>query len=270
MILTKQTAGMVDMETGETRLQIPLDSCPVSAFKMADANNFEFFCEDGSIIMLNEQVNYDLVLTSSFDCKTDNNKDYCLIANGIVTLPEQSNRIVIYEANCAEGVVLSETKEIQPPVCYYGETAKEYARQYGLDQAEYVSTLFFDSNREVIFVSYWNYEFVIYDTVYDTTYRDVFALDDVRDMMCGYLGTDADGNIYIQGENGGYVLSSEMKPMMHIPQMVGVDLEQNKVYLQLFSSLYEAPIYSFMDLIEMAGPYMLKEDAEAEDVSSEG
>ena len=247
LVLTRQTARLVDMKTGETCFQIPLDSRPVAAFRNAAENSFEFFCEDGSVILLTSAMNYDVPLTKYFDCRTDNNLDYMLVDSGVVVLPLQSNQITVYEANKYEEVTISDVKEIEQPFCYYDETAIEFATKYGLDKAEFVKTLFCDENKMLVFASYWNGDFIIYDSI---NHNVVAKLEDC-DTMCGYLGTDMDGNIYLQGMKGGYILSSDNRFAMHIPGMVGLDLEQNKVYLRGDNTLYEAPVYSFEELIQL-------------------
>ncbi len=247
LVLTSQTARLVEMKTGETCFQIPLDSRPVAAFRNADENSFEFFCEDGSVILLTSEMDYDVPLTKYFDCRTKDNRDYILVESGVVVLPLQSNQITVYEANRFEEVTISDVKEIEQPFCYYDETAIEFATKYGLDKAEFVKTLFFDENMMMIFASYWNGDFIIYDS----KNNNVVAVLEDCDTMCGYLGTDADGNIYLQGLKGGYILSCDNRFAMHIPGMIGLDLEQNKVYLRGDNTLYEAPVYSFEELIQL-------------------
>ncbi len=247
LVLTSQTARLVDMQTGETGFQISLDSNPVSVFRFAGENSFEFFCEDGSLILMTSEMDFDVPLTRYFDCRTKDNLDYMLVESGVVVLPSLSNRISIYEANRFEEVTISDVKEIEQPFCYYDESAIEFATEYGLDKAEFVKTLFFDEDKMLVFASYWNGDFIIYDSVNNNV---VAALEDC-DTMCGYLGTDADGNMYLQGAKGGYVLSHDNRFTMYIPGMVGLDLEQNKVYLNGSNTFYEAPIYSFEDLVQL-------------------
>lgn len=258
LVLTDQTARLVDMENGENGLQISLDSFPVTAYAFNDDNSFEFFCEDGTIIMLTTEMDYDIPLTSMFDCKTKGNLDYLVLETGIVVLPQLSNQITVYDAVKSEGVVLCEQKEIEVPFCYYDEQAKEVAMEYGLDRAEYVKTLFFDESEQTIYASYWNNEFMIYDCVNDM----VIGLIEDCETMWGYWGTDSEGRIYLQGSTGGYILSHDNRFVMRIPNMVGLDMQQNKAYLTGHVYMYEAPIYSFSELLDMATPYMDEETKE--------
>lgn len=248
LVLTSQTARLVDMETGESGFQISLDSNPVSVFQLAEENSFEFFCEDGTVTFMTSQMDYDISLTNSFDCRTGDNQNYLIVESGVVVLPRQSNRITVYEANRFEEVTISDIKEVEQPFCYYDETAVELATEYGLDKAEFVETLFFDENKQLVFASYWNGDFIIYDSINENT---VATLEDC-DTMYGYWETDANGNIYLQGAKGGYILSHDNRFAMHIPGMIGLNLEQNKVYLRGQYTLYEAPIYSFDDLVYYA------------------
>lgn len=247
LVLTSQTARMIDMESGESGFQISLDSDPVSVFNYEDENGFQFFCEDGSLVYLTPEMDYDMWLTRYFDCKTAENQNYLIAESGVVVLPSQSNQITVYEANRFAQVTVSEVKEVVIPTYYYGAEAVGFANEYGIDKAELVETLFFDENNMLVFASYWNGDFIIYDSIN----KDIVAILEDCDTMCGYYGTDDNGNMYLQGEKGGYILSYDHRLAMHIPGMVGLDLEQNKVYLNGGNTFYEAPVYSYEELIQL-------------------
>lgn len=258
LVLSNYTARLVDLETGEAGFQIPLDNYPVMATASQGENAFEFLRTDGSITVLTSEYDFDVRLDKMLDCKTDNNIDYCYVNGGLVVVPIQSNRLTIYTTQKAEAVEVSSITEIEQPACYYDEAAQDIAGEYGLDRPEFISTLFFDPDRNLAFISYWNEDFVVYDVVTNT----VLATLEDCDTMCGYWAQDYEGNIYLQGYKGGYILSKDMKIKMFIPNMIGVDVEQNKVYLKGVNNLYEAPIYSSEDLIQMAAPYMDAEETE--------
>lgn len=252
LVLTRYTARMVNMQTGETRFELPLVSRPVSAYRSKNTNCFEIFFDDGSVILLDSKSDYELPHSGFFDFKTKGNEDYVLIDSGVAVLPSQSNQITVYKGERAEGVKESSVTSVEQPICYYDEVAQDFARQYGLENANYVRNLFFDEGGILVFASYWNNDLVIYDTANETV---VTKLEDC-DSMCGYWGSDWEGNMYLQGSKGGYILSSDYRFKMHIPGMVGIDLEQNKVYLQGYYAGYEAPVYTSVELLQVAAPYM--------------
>lgn len=260
LVLTRYTARMVNMRTGETEFELPLISLPVSVYSSNTGNSFVIFFEDATVLLLDSELEYEVPYSHFFDFKTKGNLDYVLIESGVVVLPSQSNHLTVYKGEQAEGVEVSAVTSIEQPICYYGETAQEFAKQYGLEKAHYVKNLFFDEDGTHVFASYRNNDLVIYDTMNETV---VVKLEDC-DSMCGYWGTDWEGNIYLQGSKGGYILSSDYRFKMHIPKMIGLDLEQNKVYLQGYDTLYEAPIYTSVELLQIAAPYMESNDEETE------
>ncbi len=266
LVLTRYTARMVNMQTGETRFELPLNSRPVSAYKAQNTNCFEIFFEDGSVLLLDSESDYEIPYTSFFDFKTKGNEDYILTESAVAVLPSQSNQITIYKGERAEAVKETSVTSVEQPICYYDEMAQDFARQYGLENAGYVRNLFFDEGGILVFASYWNNDLVIYDTANETV---VTKLEDC-DSMCGYWGSDWEGNMYLQGSKGGYILSSDYRFKMHIPGMVGIDLEQNKVYLQGYYAGYEAPVYTSVELLQVAAPYMDTDTEGAEADSTEG
>ena len=260
LVLTRYTARLVNMQTGETEFELPLVSLPVSAYRSKAENSFEIFLEDGTVFLLDSEMEFEIPYSRFFDFKTRSNLDYILIESGVAVLSPQNNYITIYKGEKAEGVEISSATAIEQPIYYTGEEAQELANQYGLENAHYVRNLFFGENKVLVFASYWNNDLVIYDTLNENV---VATLEDC-DSMYGFLGEDWEGNMYLQGSKGGYVITPDLKFKMHIPKMVGVDLEQNKVYLQGYNTLYEAPIYTSVELLQMAAPYMDKGDEESE------
>lgn len=260
LVLTRYTARLVNMQTGETEFELPLVSLPVSAYRSRTENSFEIFLEDGTVFLLDSEMEFEVPYSRFFDFKTRSNLDYILIESGVAVLSPQNNYITIYKGEKAEGVEISSATAIEQPIYYTGEEAQELANQYGLENAHYVRNLFFGENKVLVFASYWNNDLVIYDTLNENV---VATLEDC-DSMYGFFGEDWEGNMYLQGSKGGYVITPDLKFKMHIPKMVGVDLEQNKVYLQGYNTLYEAPIYTSVELLQMAAPYMDKGDEESE------
>jgi len=260
LVLTRYTARLVNMQTGETEFELPLVSLPVSAYRSRTENSFEIFLEDGTVFLLDSEMEFEVPYSRFFDFKTRSNLDYILIESGVAVLSPQNNYITIYKGEKAEGVEISSATAIEQPIYYTGEEAQELANQYGLENAHYVRNLFFGENKVLVFASYWNNDLVIYDTLNENV---VATLEDC-DSMYGFFGEDWEGNMYLQGSKGGYVITPDLKLKMHIPKMVGVDLEQNKVYLQGYNTLYEAPIYTSVELLQMAAPYMDKGDEESE------
>lgn len=66
------------------------------------------------------------------------------------------------------------------------------------------------------------------------------------------MGTDGENNTYIYGNDGCYVLSENMKPIMYIDNVRHIDLENGKIYLSWYDDMYEAPLYTLDELLEVA------------------
>ncbi len=258
LVITTNDLRLMNKKTGEVTCKMALRSPAVHVVAREGSTYYEVFCEDGTYLAVDPTVIYPMEFTPWFDCKTDQNRIYCVTPYEILVVANGDNHITAYTRQKAEALVLTEDKIEIPELIYYKEEmAQEKAKEYNLENANYVYSLFTDESQEIVFASYYNGDIVIYDTYQDLKY----TIED-HAVLTGYFGKDSEGYTYVSGGGGGYVLSPDYKPVMFIPHMVALDLEQRKVYISGDSGIFEAPIYSSMDLIQMAAPYMDTEETE--------
>lgn len=258
LVLSDRGLSMIDMATGEVCYRNLTPAKPIYAIPYLGDDYYDVYCEDGSLLYIDSTLSDYADNSYEFDCKTDialvdyNAKDM------MFTVAPNDNRVIIYAKEKAEAVVQVQTAVDIPELVYLeGNYAKEAAQKYGLEKAEYVKTLFTDEKGYMVYASYYNNDFVVFDTVQGET---IITLRDYP-IMNGYFCEDYDeGYTYIRGEEGGYLLSVEYEIMMFIPGMVGVNLDENKVYISSEGNLYEAPIYSYIDLLRIATPYMNEDE----------
>ena len=257
LVVTDHDLRLLDMNNGEIICKMATSSPVVEAYSKKGSIFFDIYCEDGTYLMADPTVFYPMDLSRSFDCKTEDNMLYAVTPYEILVVEENDNHITAYTKQRAERIVLTEDKvEIPEPVCFYNQEAQAWAKEYNLENANYVYSLFTDDNEMIAFATYYNGDIVIYSIYEDLTYRI-----EEGNTLTGYLGKgefviDDEGTTkeytFVSCIGGGYVLSEDYKKVMYIPNMVAVDTEQNKVYISGYDGLYEAPIYTKEDLIQMA------------------
>ena len=125
---------------------------------------------------------------------------------------------------------------------------EKIARSYGLQNPELVKRVMYSTDESKCFVFYANHDMVVYDVTEDR------VLQTIPDMplLEWYVGTDGENNTYIYGYDGCYVLSENMKPIMYIDNVRHIDLENGKIYLSWYDDMYEAPLYTLDELLEVA------------------
>ena len=267
LVLSDRGLSMLDMATGEVCYRNLAPAKPICAIPCLGNDYFDVYCEDGSLLYIDSTLSDYADNSYEFDCKTDiglvdyNAKDM------VFTVAPNDNRVIVYTKEKAEAVAQVQTTVDMPELVYLeGNYAKEAAQKYGLEKAEYVKTLFTDENGYMVYASYYNGDFLIYDIVQDKT---VAMMNDYPEMN-GCFGEDVyEGYTYLRGEGGGYMLSIDYNIMMFIPGMIGLNMEENKVYILSEGNLYEAPIYSYIDLLRLATPYMNEDELGAFQIKEE-
>lgn len=257
LVVTDHDLRLLNMDNGEIICKMTTSSPVAEAYSTAGSTTFDIYCKDGTYLVADPTVIYPMDLSRSFDCKTENNKLYAVTPYEILVVEESDNHITAYTKQRAEGIVLTEDEvEIPELICFYNQEAQALAKEYNLENANYVQSLFTDDNKMIAFATYYNGDIVIYSIYEDLTYR----IED-GNMLTGYFGkgefvVDDEGTTkeytFVSCIGGGYVLSEDYKKVMYIPNMAAVDIEQNKVYISGYNGLYEAPIYMKEDLIQMA------------------
>ena len=129
-----------------------------------------------------------------------------------------------------------------------GEEAFDIATSLGLENPKYVSYLFYSQDKKYCFVSYFNYDFVIFDM---EAGQVVTTMEEAHPMEW-YQEADEAGQSYLLGYDGCYVLNADMKPIMYIPRATQIDAKNKKVYIKWNLQNYEAPLYTLEELLEMA------------------
>ncbi len=256
-VATDCTLSLFNVESGVVEYRTTIASEPISAEGYMGNNGFYVYLRDGSYIEVSENVNEYIDISHEFECRTDNNAEYCSSEKYVAVLEHNDNRVIIYTKETAAAVVpTKDAVEVPGLIFYTGEVAIDFAEEYGMDNPACVNTLFFDENKTKVFASYHNGDFVIYDT----EFQEVINTIKDCDVMTGYFGKDQNGYTYIKGEDSGYVLTEDMRFVMRIPKMVALNAEMQKVYISTSVDMYEAPIYNSLDLLRLATPYMETEE----------
>lgn len=242
--------SLYNMQTGECTFSKQLETDVLHMNSYLDNNNFLLLCENGEMIVMSEEYGADLDLSAKFECMSVFNQEIIFCGQELVVLEKNDNKITVYTMRKAPNVqeLDHEWASAWESTWILGEEAAQIAKTYGLENPEYVHSLFYDTEEKVCFVQYWDNRLVVYDVQAQIVKN---TLEDMYYTRC-CLGTDASGYTYLIGSYGAYMLNEAFEPVMWLDYAVDVDLERQVVYLNWTSNYYEAPIYSARELIQMA------------------
>ncbi len=244
---------LIDMQTGEAIFQKDnLESSVIACNAYENMNAYQFYGKDGSLTLIDVE-NYQTVdLTPYFLCNLDDIVMQAKTLGGIAVVPEAADRIVFY--NSVKGPDMQET-DVELPVrehIIYGFQMEEELKEYGVPNPNMVYGAFYNEDKTLLFISYNGGEFVIYDLETSQVVNS-FKTDDA---MQYYVGKDINGYTYVDSYSGGYILNDKMEPCGYISGLEGMNEDGTVLYISALGSLYEAPVYSIDELLELAEEYL--------------
>ena len=253
LFVTNANVVMLDMQTGDMMSVESITSEISNAYVYTNNNHFLLYSEDGEIFTMRGDDNRLYDLSYLFECKTLKNEEVLHSPNGITVWARNDNKVTIYTTAAGEEVVeIEEEHKLPEEEVIMGTKASETVRSYGLDNPDFVNYIFYSVDGKYCFIKYNNYRFVIYDT---EAAQVCTIIEDAYPTKL-YQEADSEGQSYLLGYYGCYVLNADMQPIMFIPNATQIDTDNRKVYLNWNSKDYEAPLYSVEELLEMAKGWM--------------
>lgn len=250
LFVTTKDISMLRMETGEVRFSEILNEDVLEVMAYQDENNYLLFLTNGEMYFVSRDMEMVFDMSYRFECKTAVNTYIGNTAHGIAVAEYKNNKVTVYTYKQGADVVEMQDEPALPEEgeVYTDKDARAIAQAYGIEDADYVQTVYYSPDEKYSFILYGDGLFIIYDVLNKQT---------VHSMQSAYatqqcLGTDEEGNTYLLGIYGIYVLNKDMKPIMWIEHGVNVDLDEKKVYLCWIDSYYEAPLYTLEELLELA------------------
>ncbi len=258
IVTTDTTAMLMNVENGTIDMILGLTSDVVRIQPYKDQNAFLILCNNGEIISVYANSTETWDLSEQLECKTQNIEQFLLTPCGFFVVGKNEDVLTVYNMRPGSDVKVSEKEYAYPdPETIENMEAYDIAVKIGMENPDYVKSILYSDDERYIFVQYYDYTMVIYDTEYEMV---VNTIEDVETVSY-YLGYDEEDYTYLGGYTGGYILNADMKPVMWIENLMDVDLEKGIVYLSSGNGLVmEAPLYTVDDLIEMAQPYMPQEE----------
>ncbi len=253
LFVTTETISMIQMGTGEVSFSEILSEQVLASMTYPNENNFLLFTANGEMYFISRDMELVLDAGYRFECKTTGNAFICNSGSGIAVTEYKDNKITVYTYKPGPEVVEIQDEIILPTPgdVYKDKEAATIAQSYGMEDSDFIQTLYYSPDEKYCFILYGDQRFAIYDV----SNKQVVHIMESAYPTHQCLGTDAEGNTYLAGIYGIYVLNAEMKPVMWIEHAVNVDLDEKKVYLSWIDSNYEAPLYNVEDLLELAENY---------------
>ena len=112
--------------------------------------------------------------------------------------------------------------------------------------------MFYDNNKELLFVCYTNLDLAIYNV------KDKKLLNYLNEVgsLDRFYGRDLNGRLYIGDVTDAYILDKNYNKVGHINRLTKVD--KDKVIIYDGNNYYELKIYDLDELLNIAKNYLEK------------
>lgn len=250
MLATSDNAILINMQNGTASYVASIPSEVVEANIFTDRNCFLLLCSGGEVVAVSREDMMTMDMTYKFDFKSFSNEKMFASPFGYAVLDRNDNKITVYTMKSGQDVTPCEDQVVEYPEqekVLMGDEAVQAVSEYAIEKPDYVQYVLYNEDKTICFIQYWDRTLCVYDVNANTVLNSMEGMT----YMEWFLGTDEDGNSYLLGVNGMYILNKEMQAVAFIPQARGVDLERGKVYIGWMEEVYEVPLYSKEAILEM-------------------
>ena len=194
-----------------------------------------------------------IVLKGKFEFNIAKYSEVAQSKNGFILLPENENRVVLYEEKYNKNMKKVDTKiDFVSDQSIIVTKFEEVINKYKIKNKNLVEKIFYDTKKEILFVNYTNNDVSIYNV---KTKKHLKTLENVGKVY-HYFGKDKLGRTYIGDMSDSYILDKDYNKVGHIKGLVKLD--NNKVIILYNGEYYSLEVYDLDSLLKEAKKYISK------------
>ena len=223
----------------------------LEVFSYTNKNMYLTINKDGTANYASMDTKQNVIYKGQYEFNLNNYSKVTKNATGYLLIPENENRVIYYTTNTNK-----DAKEIDKEFDYVktdtiseSET-NEIKEKMNIKNKNLVSGMFYSEDKDLLFVSYVDDSFAIYNV------KEKKLLNTVEKVLRPdhYYGTDKYGRTYIRNVTDAYILDKNYNKVGHIRGLIEVD--KDKVIVSNNGTYYSLPIYTLNDLLKMAEDYL--------------
>ncbi len=225
----------------------------IDIYTSAGKEIYTLFLANGDVNFYNADAKDNINLLGKFEFNLDRYSKVALASHGFLLIPENSNRVILYEEKFNKDIKKENIK-----VDYVNDDSinitkfEEVINKYSIKNKSLVEKIFYDDKKEVMFVNYTNKDISVYDV---KTKKLLKTIENV-DTVYHYFGKDKLGRTYLGDMSDAYIFDKDYNKVGHIKSLVKLD--KDKVYILYNSEYYSLKVYDLEDILKEAKNYLNK------------
>ena len=250
-VVNNDTINILDANTGSLIQTFNTDSEIINIYAYTNNNLYLVFSAHGRVSYINMDNGTNIVINGRYELNLDNYIKVTPTATGFLLIPGNANRVILYEAKAnpkakKENIELDTISDDSISILDYEKVSKEYK----LKNKSLIAKIFYDTKKEILFVSYKNGDLSIYNT------KDKKLLKSLEEVgsVNHYFGKDKNNRIYIGDVSDSYILDKDYNKVGHIKGLA--KLEKDKVIIKNNKEYYSLKIYELKDILKEAKQYL--------------
>ena len=250
VVVNYQTVNILDGDSGEVVEVFNLDDEIINIYSNLNKELYLAFLKNGSVNYLSMESRKSYELLGKYEFNIDNYSKVALSKDGFLLIPNNENRVVLYETKSNKDIKSVDmkfdfVKDDSIKITDYDKIKEEY----DIKNKSLVEKIFYDDKKELLFVNYTNEDLVIYNV------KDKKQLNKIEKIgkVNHYFGKDKYGRIYIGDNSNSYIIDNYEK-VGHIKGLI--KLEKDKVYISNDEKFYSIKIYNLNEVLKEAKDYL--------------
>lgn len=250
-IVNYDTVRMINMDSSEEVKAFSGTSEIIGIYSYNDSEIYLVFNSNNSVIYMGPDFKDSIEYAGKYEFNLDDYKKVTIFNNGFLLIPTNENRVIYYEANSNKDLKEEDIKLDYPS----DDSIKlkdfdKVKKEYNIKNKSLVNKIFYDTNKEIMFVTYTNNDIAIYNVKDKTLLNTLTKVGKAEH----YFGKDKYGRYYIGDVSDTYIIDSNYNKVGHIKGLA--KLEKDKVIISSGSKYYSLPIYTLNDLLKEAEKYL--------------
>lgn len=246
-IVNQDNVNILNADNGEIETTFNTSSEILTIYTFTTSDLYITVSSDGTVDYMDVENKNSIEFDGKYELNLDEYVDVEKTENGLILLPYNENRVIIYDEKANKDAKLEDISLDYPKKDDVSVTEqKQLIEDYDIINKNLISNIIYDSDKKLIFVNYKNADIAIYNV---ETKELIKLLNNVGKIN-HYFGKDKNDRIYIGDISDTYILDNDFNKVGHIKGLR--KLEEDKVIIANNSKFYSLKIYNLNELLNEA------------------
>ena len=252
VVTTYDKVNVLDAKDGDLIESFHTDSEIINTYSFMNNELYLVFLSNGEVNYINMEARKSINYMGKYDFHMDRYSKVSLAEDGFILIPYNENRVILYEQKANKDVKEEEQKYDYPkddsiPISEIDKVKEEY----DLKSKNLIVKVLYDTDKELMFVSYSNEDLAIYSVKDKKLLKTLNKVGKIEH----YFGKDKYGRVYLGDTTDAYIIDSSYNKVGHVNRLV--KLEDDRLIISNGNAkYYSVKIYTLDDLLKEAKEYL--------------